>query len=281
MKGKYLLGLLFILLGLFLFLVTRKPYTLPKHIWTHWDKRPAPEEITALVRQMEKKHPDWQVHFLTTDEFLKSVHPSEIPPGLTKMSVEHQSDWIRLKVLSKHGGCWMDSGILVNQSIDSLREECIRNRADLLLFNIKGKQTNPKYPIGENWFIMAPTESIVISLWLEEYERAIQTGFKLYKDTLRREGVDLQTLMKDEHDTYLTEHGCFQKVIQQRKPFYSKILYHTAEETMFKLQADLCKWDQECIWRKLKEKEVCSQIPYLKLRGVDRKNADILHLLSG
>ena len=280
MKGKYLLGLLFITFGLLLFVATRKSYSVPKHIWTHWDKSPAPEEIQALVKRMQTKHPEWQVHFLNTSEFLKTVHPSEIPPGLNLMSVEHQSDWIRLKVLSVHGGCWMDSGILINESIDSLREECISNRADLLVFAIKGKQTNPKYPIAENWFIMAPQDSILIRLWLEEYERAIRYGFRLYKEEILAEGVDLQTLMKDKYDTYLTEHGCFQKVLQQRMPPLSKIVYHTAEDSMFKLQAEMCKWDQECIWSKLKEKEVCASIPYLKLRGVDRKNVDVLHLLS-
>ena len=280
MKGKYLLGGLLIILGILLFLTTRKPYSLPKHIWTHWDKKPAPKEIEELVKRMQKKHPDWEVHFLTTDEFLNTVHPSEIPPGLRDMSVEHQSDWIRLKALSKYGGCWMDSGILVNEPIDSLREECIAKKADLLVFDIKGKQTNKKYPIAENWFIMAPADSILIHLWLEEYERAIRYGFRPYKEQIRAEGVDLQTLMKDKYDTYLTEHGCFQKVIQQRMPFGAKIVYHTAEDTMFKVQAQICKWDQECIWKTLKEKEVCSSIPYLKLRGVDRKNVDILHLLS-
>lgn len=280
MKGNYLLGLFLLTVGLLLFLATRKPYSLPKHIWTHWDKKPAPEEIQALVKRTQTKHPDWKVNFLTTEDFLKSVHPSEIPPGLREMSVEHQSDWIRLKVLSKYGGCWMDSGILVNEPIDSLREECITKRADLLVFNIKGKQTNPKYPIAENWFIMAPPDSIMIRLWLEEYERAIHYGFLLYKEQITAEGVDLQTLMQDKYDTYLTEHGCFQKVIQQRMPFGAKIIYHTAEDSMFKLQAEICKWDQECIWKKLKEKKVCASIPYLKLRGVDRKNADILHLLS-
>lgn len=280
MKGKYLLGVFLVMAGLLLFLAIRKPYTVPKHIWTHWDKKPAPDEIQALVKRMQTKHPDWKVHFLTTEQFLKTVHPSEIPPGLREMSVEHQSDWIRLKALSKHGGCWMDSGILINKPIDSLRDECIANQADLLVFNIEGKQTNPKYPIAENWFIMAPQDSIVIRLWLEEYERAIHNGFQLYKETIRGEGVDLQTLMQDKHDTYLTEHGCFQKVIQQRMPSNAKIVYHKAEDSMFKLQAELCKWDQDCIWKKLQEKIVCSEIPYLKLRGVDRKNADILHLLS-
>lgn len=280
MKGHYLQGVLLIVVGVLLFLAIRNPYTIPKHIWTHWNTSPAPDEIQELVKRMQKKHPDWQVHFLTTETFLKTVYPSEIPPGFREMSVEHQSDWIRLKALSKYGGCWMDSGILINESIDSLRDECIVNRADLLAFEIKGKQTNMKYPIAENWFIMAPPDSVVIHLWLEEYERAIRYGFQLYKEQILAEGVDLQSLMKDKYDTYLTEHGCFQKVIQQRVPPGTKILYHTAEDSMFKLQAGLCNWDQECIWKKLKEKDVCRSIPYLKLRGVDRKNANILHLLS-
>ena len=251
--------------------------TLPKIVWTHWDSENPPEQVQKIVERMRKILPDWQVRFITTDQYLTSINQEEIPPGFQNLKVQHQADWIRLKLLKSYGGCWIDSGIILNQSINPLYRECVSNKADLLVFKILKTQTNPKYPIGENWFIMAPPNSPVITVWLDEYERAIRMGFKRYQDKIKEEGVDLQKLT--EYGVYLTQHGCYQKVIQQRMPPGAKIIYHVAEDTMFKIHAT-CNWDKSCIHKKLQDVKYCRTIPYIKLRGGDRKNVNLLSLLN-
>lgn len=272
--------LLFLLFVLIVRQANRKPYDLPKIVWTHWDSQAVPETVSKTVDRMRKMLPDWQVNFITTESYMSSINQEEIPPGFGTLRVEHQADWIRMKLLKTYGGCWIDSGIILNQSINHLYRDCVSNRADLLCFKILGTQTNPKYPVAENWFLMAPPNSPVISLWLEEYERAIRLGFKRYKDLLKEEGVDLQNLMKKREDVYLTQHACYQKVLQQRMPPDAVVIYHVAEDTMFKIHAKVCKWDKPCIWEKLKDTTYCKTIPYIKLRGGDRKNVDILPLLN-
>jgi hypothetical protein len=281
MELRLILGLLTVLLITNLVLQQyRTPYVLPKVVWTHWDSETPPEHVTKNIERIRKMLPDWQVNFITTDQFLSSINQEEIPSNFNTLRVEHQADWIRLKLLKQYGGCWMDSGILLNQSINNLYRDCAANKADLLVFKILGTQTNPQYPIAENWFIMAPPKSPMISVWLEEYEKAIRIGFKRYKSRIKEEGVDLQNLMKTPSDVYLTQHGCYQKVIQQRMPPNAKIVYHTAEDTMFKIHARVCKWEKSCIWSTLKDVEYCRTIPYIKLRGGDRKHVDILPLLT-
>lgn len=251
----------------------RKLYELPKEVWTHWDSDTPPTHVQTTVNRMNQMLPDWNVNFVTTRQFLQSIPSKEIPANFDTLSVAHQADWIRLKLLQQYGGCWMDSGIVLNQSINPLYTECVRAKADLLVFKILGTQTNPAFPVAENWFIMAPKHSPIITLWLQEFEQAIAIGFHSYKRQLKEEGVDLQNLMMTQTDVYLTQHGCFQKVIQHRMPPNSKILYHPAEETMFKLQAT-CKWEEKCIAKALKDKAYCQTIPYIKLRGADRKLLD-------
>lgn len=258
---------------------TRKPYDLPKLVWTHWDSETPPPYVAKNIERMRKMLPDWDVRMITTDQYLSSINQEEIPPGFNTLIVEHQSDWIRLKLLKQYGGCWIDSGVLLNQSINPLYRDCVSQKADLLVFNILGAQTNPLYPVAENWFIMAPPNSPMISLWLEEHERAIKLGFLRYKQKLKDEGVDFQNLMRTPKDIYLTQHACYQKVIQQRMSD-TNVVYHVAENTMFRLQAKDCKWDKACIQRKLQDRDYCKTIPYIKLRRADRKNIDILPLLS-
>ena len=274
----YILG--FLLLIVALFQTQQAPYNLPKIVWTHWDSEDPPEHTKKTVERMRKMLPDWQVNFITTGQYLDSINQEEIPPHFSTLRVEAQSDWIRLKLLKKYGGCWMDSGIILNQSINNLYHDCVRNKADLLAFKILGMQSNPKYPVAESWFLMAPPESPIITLWLEEFERAIQMKFLPYKRALQQEGVDLQKIMLKPRDTYLTIHACFQKVLQQRLPPNAKIVYHTAENTMFKLHAKDCKWEKSCISKKLQDVTYCKSIPYIKLRGTDRKDVNILPLLD-
>lgn len=254
--------------------------SLPKIVWTHWDSENPPEHVQKTVERMRKVLPDWQVRFITTDQYLSSINQETIPPGFQNLKVEHQADWIRLKLLKTYGGCWIDSGIILNESINPLYRDCVSNKADLLVFKILGTQTNPKYPVAENWFIMAPPNSPMISVWLEEYERAIRMGFKRYKERIKEEGVDLQKLMNKPNDVYLTQHGCYQKVIQQRMPPNAKVVYHVAEDSMFKIHAKDCQWDKSCIQKKLQDVRYCRTIPYIKLRGGDRKNVNLLPLLD-
>ncbi len=280
MEYPFLVYSLLFLVGIMILLqFQRKPYILPKIVWTHWDSENPPEHVQKTIDRMREKLPDWKVNFITTDQYLSSINQEEIPPGFQTLKVEHQADWIRLKLLKSYGGCWIDSGIILNQSINNLYRDCVSNKADLLVFKILGTQSNPNYPIAENWFIMAPPGSPMITLWLEEYERAIKMGFKRYKDRMKEEGVDLQKLMTRPEDVYLTQHGCYQKVIQQRMPPNAKVVYHIAEDTMFKIHAKVCKWDKECIWKKLQDVDYCRTIPYIKLRGGDRKHVNILPLL--
>lgn len=281
MEARWILYcVVFLVLVALMLQIQRKPYTLPKIVWTHWDSDTPPPYVSKNIEKMKKVLPDWDVRMITTDQYLSSINQEEIPPGFQNLKVEHQADWIRMKLLKTYGGCWIDSGIILNQSINSLYRDCASNRADLLVFKIKDFQTDPRYPIAENWFIMAPPESPMITLWLDEYEKAIRMGFKRYKRHIRDEGVDLQNLMKRSDDVYLTQHGCYQKVIQQRMPPNAKVVYHPAEESMYKIHVKLCKWDKQCIQAKLQDVEYCKTLPYIKLRGIDRKNLNILPLLD-
>lgn len=268
---KLWIGILLVLFLIsLLFQIQARPYILPKIVWTHWDSPNPPEHVLKNINQMKEMLPDWEVKFLTTGEFLASISSKEVPANFDTLGVAHQADWIRLKLLEKYGGCWMDSGIILNSSLNPLYREAAKAKADLLVFTMGGMQTRPEYPIAENWFILAPQGSPVIQLWLQEFEKAIDTGFHTYKKQIKQEGVDLQKLMNNPTDVYLTQHGCFQKVLQQRLPPHSKILYHRSEDTMFKIHVD-CKWDATCIRQTLQNTEYCKTIPYIKLRGADRK----------
>ncbi len=276
---------MFFLLGVLVYFLYRREgfsnyssYTLPKVFWTHWHDKNFPDYIEKNVAKWKKLNPGWQANLLTTDEMLATVPKDTIPMKFKEFGHAAQSDWIRLNLLSRHGGVWMDSGILLNSSLEPLWKECNDAKADLAIFTLDALGGNPKYPVGESWFIMAPKDSPVVSLWFKEFDKAMRIGFQEYKKMLQAEKVDLQRIFNSQEDTYLTIHACFQKVIQKLLP-NAKILYKRAEDSMLKIQVD-CKWDKECVNRKLKDVQEVKKLPYVKLRGYDRQGVDILSLIK-
>lgn len=249
---------------LFVVLVRNLMYGLPKIVWLHWDTDDMPEVCKMNLARTRRILHDWDVRFFTTADFLTWCTP---PPEFFNLSIWAKSDFMRLWLLERHGGVWMDMGIRLNESINPIYEECVRTRSELAGFYILGKTTNAQCPVFENWFIMAPPQSRMVRLWFEEYKKAIQQGFVHYKKNTIRDGVNAQEIFDSEEDVYLTQHLCFQKVIQQ-KICFPRILYMKAEDTMFHIHAQ-CNWNFDCMRRKFHSKESL-KVPYIKLRGCDR-----------
>lgn len=248
----------------------KTPYDLPKIIWTHWDTPDINDKLKRILQKRREVLSDWDVRFVTTKDVLADVPPQDLPKNFHKQKKQHQSDWMRMYLLEKYGGVWMDIGIIVNESITPLYKECAKQKADLCVFFIDAKTVDPYYPIVENWFIMAPRGSPLIKLWKAEYEKALDMGFLPYKKELMANNViGLKNLFKKDDDVYLTQHACIQNILQNKFPKDAKIIYKRAEDTMFKVQTD-CKWKRPCMKDVFNDKTITSKIPYLKLRGGDR-----------
>jgi hypothetical protein len=211
---------------------------------------------------------DWDVRFFTKADFLQGCPPAEIPPGLDALSKQHQADFMRLWLLKKHGGTWLDISIVLNESITPIYDECVTSKAECSGFYIEATTTDKRWPVFENWFIMAPANSRIISLWLEEYTAAITKGFQTYKQQVRNDGVHFHHLLKGDDDVYLIQHLGFQKVIQQRLLWPATIKYRRAEDSMFYLHTK-CQWDKDCL-KKAFDSLKDTDLPYIKLCGPNR-----------
>ena len=242
----------------------QRMYDLPKILWTHWDSDNIPDLCRLCIERTRHILYDWDVRLLTTSQFLTMCTP---PPEFVALTKQHQADFIRIWLLKEYGGTWMDISIVLNQSLNALHDESVATQADCTGFYLDGFTTNKAYPVFENWFIMAPKDSRFIALWYEEFHKAVTMGFLNYKKQALSQGVDPQRIFNGENDTYLTMHLCYQVVIQ--KKMRPNILYKKAEDTMY-LVHDKCEFKEECMREEFKKSYV-RDIPYIKLRGGDRK----------
>ena len=75
---------------------------LPRVIWTYWDTPPLPPVVQHCVRSWRAQNPGWRV--VVVDK--RRVHDTLSPPAwFDTLIPQHQSDWVRLKLLAQNGGC--------------------------------------------------------------------------------------------------------------------------------------------------------------------------------
>jgi hypothetical protein len=155
--------------------------------------------------------------------------------------------------------------------LEEIYQNSIRKKSELTAFYLEARTTNddPNTYI-ENWFIMAPLYSNVINKWLQQFEIAINIGFEKYVNDISSTGYKNWGIL--EFGTYLTQHLCLQIALKDISNNYNpNLLLYKAEDTMMKLHIE-CKWDANCISNKLLNDSKVKDIPYIKLRGVDRIN---------
>ena len=245
-------------------------YILPKTIWIFWDKPELPHNISLIINNNKQKlGNEWTINVLNDTNINNYLDTSIFPKNYDNLAVQHKSDFLRLKLLHKYGGIWMDASIIINSKdeLDKIFMKTIDDNIELTAFTLFDKDDSYKYhQYIENWFLIAPQNSNIISLWIEEFENAINMGFIEYK-TYIKEKLNVKLFYKIENSNcYLTMHTALQVVLQNKIDYIPKLLLLKSEDNMFKLYSD-CGWDNDCIKTKFENDIEIKKIPYIKLTG--------------
>jgi hypothetical protein len=245
-------------------------YKLPKTIWVFWDNPELPNNISLIINNNKQKlGNEWTINVLNDTNINNYLDTSIFPKNYNNLEIQFKSDFLRLKLLHKYGGIWMDASIIINSKdeLENIFTKTIDNNIELTAFTLFDKEDSYKYhQYIENWFLIAPKNSNIISLWLEEFENAINMGFNDYK-TYIKDKLNVKLFYKIENSNcYLTMHTALQVVLQNKIDYIPKLLLLKSEDNMFKLYSD-CGWDNECIKTKFENDIEIKKIPYIKLTG--------------
>jgi hypothetical protein len=249
-------------------------YNLPKIIWAYWnDKNTIPICIQNILKNNTSVIKEWKINFLT-DEALSEYIPNEDLPSFKDVKVVQKSDWIRLYLLEKYGGCWLDAGIIINdeKAFYKLRDDSIKKQSLFTGFYFGKYVKDNKFCHVENSFIMVPKGSSIIKAWRKEFEKAINMGFYNYKKSVKKnKKLKLRNIYRHIGDVYMTAYACFYNISEYfNKSIKEHIILYDARDSMFKLQ-EQCGWyNNVCIHKKLNNKKA-KNIPYIKLTNSHRK----------
>ena len=179
-------------------------YKIPKIIWTYWDG-PNNELVEKCIASWKKTNPNYEIIILN-NENLQNYIQDDVLSFKFADNPARTADFIRLAVLEKYGGIWIDATTILTQPLD-----WVHNGKEFTGYYKEGNMTRPEYPIIENWFLAAAKDCRFISMWKDEFFKI--NNYNSIKHYIETTGVDLQNILERE---YLTMHVAAQKVLQNQ-----------------------------------------------------------------
>lgn len=249
----------------------------PKIIWTYWhDPLNIPPIVQNCLNSWRENNPDFSIVILNVDNIRKwcGVDLNRIP-NLDTNNHARTSDFCRLFALAKFGGIWMDASIICTKPLDWVIDIQKTHESDLVTYEAPFT-TNRNYPIPENWFLVAPSNSSFIKDWVDEGMNML-TNFKSEKDYVdhikNATSIDMQKL--PDMLPYLVMHLCATVVMQRKRRDYN-IYFLDAMSGPFKYLNDN-SWDHERAFNALCSKPELWISPLIKLRGDERQWLETNH----
>lgn len=180
-----------IVIILLLLIFRKNTKEIPKIIWTYWhSENDMPKFIKKCIQNWKDKNPGYKINVITEKTLEKYVGKHEAQKIIWwkyNDSSQRMSDLVRLSVLSKNGGIWLDASCVCNESFDWIFKE----NASCILYSIPEISTQT---VLESWFIACTPNNEYITKVNEEF-RNIDT-FPTMRDYINsishvdRTGID-------------------------------------------------------------------------------------------
>ena len=169
---------------------------LPRVIYTYWDTPLLPPIVQHCIESWKTHNPDWDVVVVDKQHALDRL---AAPDWFDTLVPQHQADWVRLKLLARNGGVWLDATVYLLQPVTAWA-----NRPDTLtLFAIGGihlrnQEENRRRVFGphcdgfiqfESWAFACPPNHDFMTAWLQQFERGVTMGSPAYVSWLKENNL--------------------------------------------------------------------------------------------
>lgn len=146
-----------------------------KIIWAYWDG-PTDKLLDVCLDSWKEHLCDWDIRILDKE----SIEQYDIvkPLSYDKQTITTKSDIIRLNLLYKYGGIWLDRSILLNESFKWLEKYEEYPYFGIKLTSLPRAPGNKDEIVPfENWFIMSPKKNnYFIGAWRDTLNEILDTN---------------------------------------------------------------------------------------------------------
>lgn len=155
---------------------------LPNHIWLYWENKPYATKpaYLDLCYETVKKHCGSSFHVHLLDEKSVFKYLPRMRTDLSTLRIPQKADYIRLSLLKKYGGVWLDADIIVFSDLYPFLEK-LRDY-DFVGFGCHSEtcRISPTgFPRPANWVMFSRKNGRLISNCLRTADRIIDTKRKL------------------------------------------------------------------------------------------------------
>lgn len=243
---------------------------IPKVVWTYWHAATPPDFIAACLENWQRFAPDHEIRLLNRHSALDWL--PALRADFDTLPAYRQADWLRVQLLARHGGVWMDASILLARDLDWLHQQRARRAASYVGFYIDRFTTRPDQPIVENWLMAAAPGCPFTRALADAFDRALDDGAEAVLAQLAAEGRADRVLQGLDHDSqrYLLMHVVAADLLDRHGAGYRLALMR-AEDGPF---AWLCGvgWRKTHLFVRIALTPCPRRLPaLLKLRGNDRR----------
>jgi hypothetical protein len=242
---------------------------IPRIIWTYWQPSPAPAFIQACLANWRRFAPDHQLRLLDRDSVDQWL--PELRADFDGMPADRQVDWLRIQLLARHGGVWMDASMLLSRDLGWLHETRRRRAADYVGFYIDRYTTRPELPIVENWLMASVPGGRFVTALATAFDCALDEGAEALLQRLHGEGRHARVVqaLTDESQRHLLMQMAAGELLD-REPQLARLVLLRAEDGPLAWQAGV-GWRQRHLYARLALVPCPRVLPaVLKLRSADR-----------
>lgn len=208
---------IFLFIVLVLYVVCKQDYlseafkdnTIPKNIWIFWNN-PINEKTQFSIRLcyeiIKKNCEGYNINILNLKNYKQYVTDNRIINLIDngKLTYTQISDILRLYVIYKYGGIYLDASIILLDSLDWVYEYN-KMGYNLIMYKNTKHTTDDKNPVLESWFIAASPNNNFLKLSLDKLVKIFE------KQDLKEE---LQKLLSNKDVNYqnFITHGVYHMV---------------------------------------------------------------------
>lgn len=245
---------------------------IPRTLWTYWNQ-PEPDGFVRRCLQSWEQHcPDYVIRLVHPGNLAEFVAPGDLPETFAGLHPTKQADWLRLYLVHRFGGYWLDATVLLTRAPDWLDAQRLQHRAGFAGFYLGGFTRDAHFPVVESWAFGAPAGESFMQAWQREFHDAlIVQGTETYLVRLRQQPDGGAAVLQGIADpAYLLIHVAAQQVL--RRPNGFRLVLLKAEDTAYYYQQTL-GWKWYLLYPRLcLVPDVATPAPLIKLRGGERRH---------
>lgn len=248
----------------------RKNNQIPKKIWMYWDGK-IDREMEFFPKNIIKMNPSWDLTIVSRSTLTKYIPGFEIDH--LDMPLANITDLIRLELLNRYGGVWLDFTTILTQPLEYFLDIDRVYCYDIIAYYRKISTTDSSIPAMESWFLAAPPHSVFIQSCLNEFNIVKEIGSKKFYDLISNRDDFNIIKQKISPPEYLIVYLVFQIVLRYKSV---NAYFRLSDNSAFLVQ-DSLGWrsHKSSVFFLLKEKPE-SLSPIYKLTSGDRQYFNII-----